>query len=139
MVEAVSAAKDANPAEIVLPKTSDTLPIEDDEVSDTPSDDAPSDNPTSPLPTPHPPSPPRTRSRSTLEKPISSRLRSKPFNFPPASAHNNYIKELSCHINHLNSTPSDSLTHRATMKSPLANEWKRAEQEEIDSLISKKV
>ncbi len=65
-------------------KTSSTVPTDDDESSDTPSDNASSDHLAAPLPTPRPPSPPMTRSRSALEKPISSRLRSKPFNFPSA-------------------------------------------------------
>ncbi len=47
--------------------------------------------------------------------------------------------DLSEHISRVDSTPSDPLMHRATMKSPYAEEWRKAEIDELTSLKERHV
>ena len=53
--------------------------------------------------------------------------------------HHPYLLDMFAHISTIDSTPADPLTHRAPMKSPFAEEWRRAELEEIKSLTDRKV
>ncbi len=77
----------------------------------------------------------QTRSMTAASKPISSRLRSSGH---LASDHP-YLSDLSAHISCADSTPVDPTTHRAAMKSPQAEEWRKAELAELASLHERHV
>ena len=74
---------------------------------------------------------------TVASRPIATRLR--------ASAHaasdesHPYLEDLSAHISHAGSTPTDPLTHRAAMKSVYAEEWRQAELAELASLKERHV